>query len=131
MRTAGRLRAGRSYQGGPMRYMLLINSDKNAPPPQKAEMEAVLKGHQRFGEELMAAKKMVHGERLRGDEDASRIRFKAGQGQVTDGPFTETKEVLGGFYLIECDSKSEAVAWAKKIPLREGGYIDVVPIWPM
>ncbi len=114
-----------------MRYMLLINSDKNAPPPQKAEMEAVMKGHQRFGEELMAAKKMVHGERLRGDEDASRMRFKAGQRQVTDGPFTETKEVLGGFYVIECDSKSEAIEWAKKIPLREGGSIDIRPVWPM
>jgi len=39
--------------------------------------------------------------------------------------------VLGGFYLIECDTKSEAMAWAKKIPLREGGSIDVVPVWPM
>jgi hypothetical protein len=114
-----------------MRYMLLINNDKNTPPPQQAEMEAIFKGHQRFGEEAMAAKKMVHGERLRGDEDASRIRLKAGQRQVTDGPFTETKEVLGGFYLIECDSKTEAIEWAKKIPLREGGTIEVRPIWPM
>jgi hypothetical protein len=114
-----------------MRYMLLINSDRHAPPPQKGEMEAIMQGHQRFGEELLAAKKMVHGERLRSDDEASRVRLKTGQRQVTDGPFTETKEVLGGFYLIECDTKSEAVAWAKKIPLREGGYIDVVPIWPM
>jgi len=111
--------------------MLLINNDKSAPPPQKAQMEAIMQGQQRFGEELMAAKKMVHGERLRGDEDASRIRFKAGQCQVTDGPFTETKEVLGGFYLIECDSKSEAIEWAKKIPLGEGGTIEIRPVWPM
>jgi hypothetical protein len=48
-----------------------------------------------------------------------------------DGPFTETKEVLGGFYLIECDTKEEAVEWARKIPLREGGFIEVRPIWPM
>ncbi len=68
---------------------------------------------------------MVHAERLRPDGDASRVRFKAGQRQVIDGPFTETKEVLGGFYLIECDTKSEAVEWAKKIPLREGGFVDV------
>jgi len=114
-----------------MRYMLLINSDKNAPPPQKAEMEAMHNAHMRLAEELMAAKKMVHGERLRGDEDASRVRFKAGQRQITDGPFTETKEGLGGFYLIECDSKSEAIEWAKKIPLREGGSVEVRPIWPM
>jgi hypothetical protein len=114
-----------------MRYMLLINSDKAAPPPQPAEMEVIMRGHQRFAEELQAAKKMVHGERLRPDGEASRVRLKAGQRQVTDGPFTETKEVLGGFYLIDCDSMKEAVEWAKKIPLREGGHIDVFPIWPM
>jgi hypothetical protein len=132
MRIAGKASGpGDHEQEGPMRYMLLINNDKSAPPPQQAQMEAIMKGHQRFGEELMAAKKMVHGERLRGDEDASRIRLKAGQRQVTDGPFTETKEVLGGFYLIDCDSKSEAIEWAKKIPLGEGGTIEIRPVWPM
>ncbi len=115
-----------------MRYMLLIRSDdKTQAPPPKAEMEAMVQGHMRFAQELGTAGKMVHGERLRPDSDASRVRFKAGQRQVMDGPFTETKEALGGFYLIECDSKPEAVEWAKKIPLREGGFIDVVPIWPM
>jgi len=94
-------------------------------------MEAIVQGHGRFAGELQAAGKMVHGERLRPDSDASRIRFKAGQRQVTDGPFTETKEVLGGFYLIDCDSKSEAIEWAKKIPLGEGGTIEIRPVWPM
>jgi hypothetical protein len=132
MRIAGKASGpGNHEQEGPMRYMLLINNDKSAPPQQKAQMEAIMQGHQRFGEELMAAKKMVHGERLRGDEDASRIRLKAGQRQVTDGPFTETKEVLGGFYLIDCDSKSEAIEWAKKIPLGEGGTIEIRTVWPM
>jgi hypothetical protein len=114
-----------------MRFMLLINSEKSAPPPEKAEMEAILQGHQRFGAELQAAGKIVHGERLRPDEEASRVRFKSGQRQVTDGPFTETKEALGGFYLIECSDMKEAIEWAKKIPLREGGSIDVRPVWPM
>jgi len=115
-----------------MRYMLLICSDdKTQTPPTTAEMEAMVQGHERFGTELQAAGKMVHGERLRPDSDASRVRFKAGQRQVMDGPFTETKEALGGFYLIECDTKQEAVEWAKKIPLREGGFVDVRPIWPM
>ncbi len=113
-----------------MRYMLLICSDdKNAAPPPKAEMEAMVQGHRRFSEELQAAGKMVVGERLRSDGDASRVRFKAGQRQVMDGPFTETKEALGGFYLIEC--AQEAVEWAKKIPLREGAYVEVRPIWHM
>jgi len=115
-----------------MRYMLLICSDdKTAPPPPRAEMEAIVQGHGRFAGELQAAGKMVHGERLRPDSDASRVRLKAGQRQVMDGPFTETKEALGGFYLIESDSKQEAIEWAKKIPLGEGGFVDIRPIWPM
>jgi hypothetical protein len=48
-----------------------------------------------------------------------------------DGPFAETKEALGGFYLIECDSKQEALDWARQIPLREDSYIDVRPVWHM
>jgi hypothetical protein len=114
-----------------MRYMLLISSDKAAPHPQESQMEAIMQGHKRFAEELQAAKKMVHSERLRPDDEASRVRLKAGQRQITDGPFAETKEVLGGFYLIDCDTKKEAVEWAKKIPLREGAYVEVRPIWPM
>ena len=114
-----------------MRYMLLIGSDKAAPAGSRSEMEATVQGHRRFTEELQAAGKMIHGERLRPDSDASRVHLKAGQRQVMDGPFTETKEALGGFYLIECDSRQEAVEWAKKIPLREGGFVDVRPIWPM
>jgi len=115
-----------------MRYMLLICADdKNQAPLPRAEMEAIMQGHQRFGQELAAAGKMVHGERLRPDSDGSRIRMKAGHRQVMDGPFAETKEALGGFYLIECDSKQEAIEWAKKIPLRDGGFVDVLPVWPM
>jgi hypothetical protein len=94
-------------------------------------MEAMVQGHGRFAQELHTAGKMVHGERLRPDADGSRVRFKAGQRQVMDGPFTETKEALGGFYLIECDTKQEALEWAKKVPLGEGGFIEVRPIWPM
>jgi hypothetical protein len=115
-----------------MRYMLLICSDdKAAPPPPRAEMEAMVQAHSRFAQELHKAGKMVHGERLRPDGDASRVRFKAGQRQIMDGPFTETKEALGGFYLIECETRDEAIEWAKKVPLREGAFVDVRPIWSM
>jgi hypothetical protein len=114
-----------------MRYLLLICSDRNQPAPSPAQMDAIVQGHGRFAQELRAAGKMVHGERLRPDADGSRVRFKAGQRQIMDGPFTETKEVLGGFYLIECDSREEALEWAKKVPLGEGGFIEVRPVWAM
>ncbi|MBI1847090.1 MAG: YciI family protein [Candidatus Rokubacteria bacterium] len=116
-----------------MRYLLLICSDeaKGGTPPPKAEMEALVQGHARFSEQVRAAGKVVVAERLRPEPETSRVRFKTGDRQVTDGPFTETKEALGGFYLLECDTREEAVEWAKKIPLREGGFVDVRPIWPM
>jgi hypothetical protein len=114
-----------------MRYLLLICSDKNQAPPSPAEMEAIVQGHGRFAQELRASGKMVLGERLRPDADGSRVRFKTGQRQIIDGPFTETKEALGGFYLIECDTKQEALEWAKKVPLGEGGFIEVRSIWAM
>jgi hypothetical protein len=112
--------------------MLLIGSDdKNSPPPPRAQMEATVQGHMRFAEDLRKAGKMVVGERLHPDSEASRVRLKAGQRQIMDGPFAETKEALGGFYLIECDTRQEALEWAKKIPLGEGGFIDVRPVWHM
>ena len=115
-----------------MRYMLLICGDERAEAQvPRPEMESIGQGHRRFAEELHAAGQMVVGERLRPDAEASRIRIKAGQRQVMDGPFAETKEALGGFYLVECASKQEALEWAKKIPLREGGFIDVRPVWHM
>ena len=114
-----------------MRYMLLISSDKNAPPPTPAEGQALVQGHVKVAAALRAAGKYVMGDRLRPDSDGARVRLKAGHPQVVDGPFTETKEALGGYYLIECDTKEEAVEWAKKVPLREGGYVEVRPIWQM
>src|SRR5678816_1702547 len=86
------VRGGQSAEGGTMRYVLLIGSDdKNAPPPTQAQMDGIIQGHMRFGQELHASGKMVVGERLRPDTDASRIRVKAGHRQVMDGPFAETK----------------------------------------
>jgi hypothetical protein len=114
-----------------MRYMLLISSDRTAPPPTAAEGQALVQAHGRFADAVRAAGKMVVADRLRPDGEAVRVRLKAGQPQVTDGPFAETKEVLGGYYLIECDTRDEAVEWAKKVPLREGAHVEVRPIWPM
>ena len=113
-----------------MKYMLLICGNDTAPPAP-GEIEKILAGHRQLVEDLQAAGTMVHGERLRPEADAARVRLKGGQRQVTDGPFAETKEALGGFYLIQAASKQEAVEWAGRVPLREGGYVEVRPIWEM
>jgi len=110
-----------------MRYALLINIDKTAPRPQEGELEAILRGHERFEAEL--AGKIVHTARLRPDGEASRVRLSGGRPLVTHGPFAETTEVLGGFYIVECDSKAEAVEWAKRLPLRDDRTVEVWPVW--
>jgi len=115
-----------------MRFILLsCTDDKTAPPLPKAEMEALVKEHFRFRDKLQAAGKLVVGEPMQPESEGTRIRLKAGQRQLTDGPFAETKEALGGFYLIECDSKQEALEWAKQMPLRDGRFVEVRPILKM
>src|SRR3989442_31507 len=111
-----------------MRYLLLIGSEnKTAAPPSPAEGQAMVQAFMRFSEEVRAAGKTVVSERLRPEDEASRVRVKAGQRQVMDGPFAETKEGLGGFYLLECASKDEALAWAKKVPIREAASSTCAP----
>jgi hypothetical protein len=115
-----------------MRYLLLIGSDtKTGTPPSPAQTQATLQAFMRFSEEAQKAGKTVVAERLRPEAEASRVRVKAGHHQVTDGPFAETKEALGGFYLLECASREEALEWAKKVPISEGGHVDVRPVWQM
>jgi len=115
-----------------MRYLLLIGSDtKTGTPPSPAQTQATLQAFMRFSEEAQKAGKTIVAERLRPEAEARRVRVKAGQHQVTDGPFAETKEALGGFYLLECASREEALEWAKKVPVPEGGYVDVRPVWQM
>ena len=115
-----------------MKFILMIHGNESAEARRsEAEMKQVVGGHMRVAQELRAAGKMLHGERLRGQGEATRLRTKAGQIQLTDGPFAETKEVVGGFYLIDCASKAEAVEWASKLPISEEGFIEVRPVWEM
>ena len=115
-----------------MRYLLLIGSDtKTGTPPSPAQSQTTLQAFMRFSEEAQKAGKTLVAERLRPEAEARRVRVKAGQHQVTDGPFAETKEALGGFYLLECASREEALEWAKKVPIGEGGVVDVRPVWQM
>ena len=113
-----------------MKYVLMIADPPgswNAMTP--AEQQRVMDGHRAFAEALVAEKKMGGGFRLRPIGDAKTLRCRGGEaGEVTDGPFAETKEVLGGFYVIEAASMDEALAWARRIPMGVGS-IEVRPLW--
>ena len=110
-----------------MRYALLINIDTTTPRPEGAELEAILRSHTRFEADLGG--KLVHTARLRPHPEASRVALDRGHPLVTHGPFAETKEVLGGFYIVECDSKDEAIEWGKRLLLREDRTVEVWPVW--
>jgi len=115
-----------------MKYILLIHGNEQALARRsEAEIKQVVGQHMKVAQDLRAAGKMVASERLRPQAEATRIRVKAGQPQLTDGPFAETKEVIGGFYLVDCPSKEEAIEWASKLPIVEEGFIEVRPVWEM
>ena len=115
-----------------MQFMLMINEDESAygGPDGAALLEATLAGHMKLAEDLAAAGVPFSGERLKPSSTATMIRWDSGAATLHDGPFAETQEELGGFYIIDVASLDEALAWAKLIPVPKGG-IEVRPIWPM
>jgi len=114
-----------------MQYMLLICGDENNlnNPPQAEQRHAAWGT---YTQDLISVGKMRHGERLRPAASATTIRLQRGQPILTDGPYAETKEQLGGFYVIEATDLDEAVSWATKMPhLADGGSVEVRPVWDM
>jgi hypothetical protein len=114
-----------------MRYLLLIYTEEPTGAVPEDVMAAELEGYNAFSQEIRDRGLFEAGEALHPTPAATTVRIRDGQTVTTDGPFAETKEALGGFYLIECASKQEAVEWAKKIPLRPDSFIDVRPVWQM
>ena len=115
-----------------MQFMLMINEDEStyAGPEGAALMEQVLAGHMKLAEDLVAAGVPFSGERLKPAATATTIRWDGGKESLHDGPFAETHEELGGFYIIDVASLDDALAWARRIPVPKGG-IEVRPVWPM
>ncbi len=112
-----------------MQYMLLIygsgDSWQTLTPEQQQEIGAA---YFAFTEELQGAGKMVGGDALQPITTATSVRVRNGETLTTDGPFAETKEVLGGYYLIDVDTLDQALEWAAKIPGAAHGTIEVRPV---
>ncbi len=113
-----------------MRFLLLIYADEGAEATMsEAEMGAILQKHMDFATEAAAAGMALSGERLQPTSTATTLRARGGKVEVHDGPFTETKEALGGYYIIDVAGLDEAIAWARKLP--QYGSIEIRPIWEM
>jgi hypothetical protein len=111
-----------------VQYMLLIYDDPQTwAEIGEDERNAVLGEYFAYTEELRKAGAFVAGEALQPTETAKSVRVRDGEEAVTDGPFAETKEVFGGFYLIDVDSEEDALRWAAKVPSSRFGTIEVRP----
>lgn len=115
-----------------MRYLLMITADDRdgfqIPPDEEAR---AMEEYGAFNEELGAAGALLGGERLHPSSTATTVRVRDGETLVTDGPFADTKEHLGGYYVVDAADLDAAVAWAAKIPGARYGSVEVRPIWEM
>ncbi len=113
-----------------MRYLLMIYSPESYYQTLDDEaMGELMGGYEAFTSDLVASGAMVGSERLQPTPTATSVRVRDGKTATTDGPFAETKEALGGYYLIDVPDLDEAIAWAAKIPSATYGSIEIRPIW--
>lgn len=112
-----------------MRYMALIYGEEAGwDALSDGERSAVYARHGEVAQEMRQAGVMVGGAELASTSDATTVRVRDGDVLVTDGPYAEVKEVLGGYYLLECESLEEALDWAARIPGADEGAIEVRPL---
>jgi hypothetical protein len=115
-----------------MRYMLLIYSSERAETQMDpAEAQAVMMGHKAVMEGTMQAGILRGGEPLHPTSTATTVRQENGKPITIDGPFAETKEQLGGYYILDCKDLDEAIFWAGKIPTACKGGSGCVEIRPI
>lgn len=116
-------------QETPMQYLLTIYEDEKLMGQRsEADMGELMSGYHAFTEELKASGSFVAGEPLQPTVTATTVRVRDGETLTTDGPFAETKEQLGGYYLVDCKDIDEAMSWAAKIPTAKYGSVEVRPI---
>jgi hypothetical protein len=115
-----------------MEYMLLIHSDDNAfdALPQDVQMQA-LGAYRAYGEALRNAGVLRSSNRLRRASESTIVKVREGKTQVHNGPFADTREELGGYYLIDVANLDDAMTWAARCPGASHGTIEVRPVWTM
>jgi hypothetical protein len=117
-----------------MRFMMIVRASKEYEAGKMPSDELIAR-MTRYNEELMKAGVLLDLSGLQPTSRSARVRFSGGKTQVIDGPFAETKEVIGGYWLIKADSLDEAVEWAKRAPAPHGpdkdSEIEVRPLFEL
>jgi len=107
-----------------MRFMILVKADKNSEAGALPD-EKILTAMGKFNLELEKAGVMLAGEGLQASSKGARVKFQGTKRIVTDGPFTETKELVAGFWIWEVKSKAEAIEWRKRAPFDGGTEVEI------
>jgi hypothetical protein len=112
-----------------MKYILLIYGDEREwASMSREEMEKVYANHAAYAEEMATAGVMQGGAELQPVSTATSVRFEAGRPRTTDGPFAETREQLGGYYVIDVENLDQAIHWAQKMPGMTQGTVEIRPL---
>ncbi|WP_136442780.1 YciI family protein [Pacificoceanicola onchidii] len=112
-----------------MQFVCLIYSTPNAgPQPGSPEFGGYLQAYADYTQKVKDDGKFIGGEALQGVETATTVSVRSGKTETIDGPFAETKEQLGGFYILDCADLDEAVKYAAQIPTADHGRIEVRPV---
>ncbi len=112
-----------------MKYIcLLYTNETDEPAPDSPESQEILSRYLAFNKEVTEKGLLVAGEPLEPIATASTLKVRDGKTSITDGPYAETKEQLGGFYILDCKDLDEALEYAAKIPAAETGEVEVRPI---
>ncbi|MCA8961311.1 MAG: YciI family protein [Planctomycetes bacterium] len=113
-----------------MKYMLLINSEESYyETVTEQEIGELMAAYGKFSQELAESGALVSGERLQPVATATTVRVRDGKTLTTDGPFAETKEQMGGFYMIDVENLDDAIAWAARVPSATYGSVEIRPVW--
>ncbi len=111
-----------------MRFMVIVKANKDSESgrlPTEKELTAMGK----FNEKLVKAGLMLAGEGLQPSSKGARIKFGGGKPTVTDGPFTETKELVAGFWLLQVKSKDEVIEWIKRAPFMNNEEVEIRQVY--
>jgi hypothetical protein len=112
-----------------MKYMLLIHdSEKVWGALSQDEQQQIMADYRRFSDEIKATGQYLAGSQLQPTSAATSVRVRNGKRVVTDGPFAETREQLGGYYLVDAKDLDEAIGLAERLPSAKLGTIEIRPL---
>jgi hypothetical protein len=112
-----------------MKYMLLIYGDEAGwSSMDEAAMRDIYAEHQAYGEAMEAAGVLRGGAELKPSTTATTVRFGGARPVTVDGPFAETREQLGGYYIVETENLEQALEWAARMPGMSSGAVEVRPL---